>query len=119
MTDAVFHVTDPAAWSAAPSVGQLVPPSLHSEGFVHCSTTDQLVGTIERHFGSSDELVLVELGDTARPDLVWEESRPGEVYPHLYRPIELREIRRAVPWHREPDGSVALPAELRPSPGSP
>jgi uncharacterized protein (DUF952 family) len=113
---AVFHVTDPSGWDAAQAAGQVVAPSLQAEGFVHCSTTDQLVGTIERHFGGVDELVLLELG-SALPDLVWEEGRPGEMYPHLYRPIEVSEVRRAVGWHRGPDGSVALPTELDASAG--
>jgi uncharacterized protein (DUF952 family) len=119
MVQSVFHLTDPSGWSAAQRDRQVVPVSLHSEGFVHCSTTDQLVGTIERHFAGVDALVLLELGDSARPDLVWEEGRPGEVYPHLYRPIEISEVTRAVPWRRSSDGSVALPPELDPSPGRP
>lgn len=108
--DAVFHLTDPASWDAARSTGEIIPPGFAAEGFVHCSTTSQLVGTIERHFTGIDELVLLELDRAALGEaLRWEESRPGERYPHVYRPLVLADVVRAIPWHRRSDGSVPLP----------
>jgi uncharacterized protein (DUF952 family) len=98
---AVFHLTDPARWEAAQTSGEIVPPGFVAEGFVHCSTGDQLAGTIERHFVGVDELVLLELDQARLGDaLRWEESRPGEVYPHVYRAIELADVVRVIPWHR-------------------
>jgi uncharacterized protein (DUF952 family) len=109
----VFHLAEPAAWDAAQAIGRVVPASLEREGFVHCSTLDQLVGTIERHFSDASELLLLQLAvDRLGPDLRWEESRPGEVYPHLYRPIDVDEIDDVVRWQRAADGSVALPPGL-------
>lgn len=115
MTAEIFHLASPEEWARARREGRLVPPSLATEGFVHCSTRSQLAGTIERHFPDVDRLVLLaldaaDLGD----DLRWEESRPGEVYPHLYRPIDPDEVQRDILWERRPDGAVALPAELDP-----
>lgn len=105
MTDAgpvtVFHLTDPAGWEAAQRSGELVPPGFAEEGFVHCSTEEQLAGTIARHFAGVDELVLLELDQDRLGDaLRWEESRPGEVYPHVYRPLVLADVVRASPWPR-------------------
>ena len=105
--EAVFHLTDPAHWTEAQTTGEIVPPGFSAEGFVHCSTQGQLVGTIERHFAGTDELVLLELDQAALgAALRWEESRPGEVYPHVYRPLVLADVVRAIPWHRAPDGGV-------------
>jgi len=99
--DAVFHLTTPARWADAHATGEVIPPGFAEEGFVHCSTRDQLAGTIERHFAGVDELVLLEL-DQVRlgAALRWEESRPGAVYPHVYRPLVLADVVRAIPWHR-------------------
>lgn len=107
---AVFHLTDPASWDAAQATGEIIPPGFAAEGFVHCSTQAQLVGTIERHFAGVDELTLLELDQEALGDaLRWEESRPGKLYPHVYRPLVLTDVVRAIAWHRQPDGSVQLP----------
>jgi uncharacterized protein (DUF952 family) len=109
----VLHLATPEAWTAAEASGRVSPPSLEAEGFIHCSTAAQVAGTIRRHFEGIDELCLLELDLTAvGADLRWEESRPGEVYPHLYRPLLVEEVARVVPWHRSPDGSVAVPPGL-------
>lgn len=109
----VFHLAAPEAWSAAQAVGELTPPTFDVEHFVHCSTAEQLVGTIERHFAGVDRLEIIELDrTTVDDDLRWEESRPGETYPHLYRPIRVADVVATFPWRREPDGSVRQPPGL-------
>lgn len=97
----VVHLTNPAAWAEAQATGRLAPPSLATEGFVHCSTAEQVPGTIERHYGTAAELLLLHL-DEARlgADLRWEESRPGEVYPHLYRALAPEDVVRVEHWTR-------------------
>lgn len=98
---AIFHLTTSVQWDAARVSGTLAPPSLASEGFVHCSTLEQLAGTIERHFAGVDELLLLRLDEAeVRGDLRWEESRPGERFPHLYRAIALADVVEIVPWER-------------------
>lgn len=110
MSGRIFHLIEAPAWRSAQQLGQVTPPSLLSEGFVHCSSREQVVGTIERHFDGIDHLVLLELdADVLGDDLCWEESRPGEAYPHLYRPIDPLEIIAAYEWSRSADGSVHLP----------
>lgn len=112
-TTRVFHLTTAEAWAAAQPRGWLRPSGFEAEGFVHCSTLDQLVATITRHFEGTDALVLLELEPGAvADDLRWEESRPGEVFPHLYRPLRVDDIVGEHPWRRSPDGSVALPPSL-------
>jgi uncharacterized protein (DUF952 family) len=107
----LFHLATPTAWAAAQITGEVAPPSLATEGFVHCSTRAQLGGTIERHFSGVEELVLLRLDAAAiEAALRWEESRPGELYPHVYRPIAVDEVLEVVPWRRDPDGSVKRPA---------
>jgi uncharacterized protein (DUF952 family) len=98
---AIFHLATPPEWAAAQASGSIAPSSLATEGFVHCSTVAQLNDTIGRHFAGVDELVLLRLRRDALEDaLRWEESRPGEAFPHVYRAIRLDEVAEAVPWRR-------------------
>jgi uncharacterized protein (DUF952 family) len=93
--EVILHVTTRAAWEAAVAAGTpYAHPSLDSEGFVHCSTDAQLVGTLGRYFAGADRTTLVSLvvdpdrlGDEA--DLRWEPSTGGEDFPHVYGPIPL------------------------------
>lgn len=104
----VFHLTTAPEWAAAQGAGELRPPSLATEGFVHCSTAVQLAGTIDRHFADVDDLLLLRLDlERVGPELVWEEARPGEVYPHLYRGIVVADVADTTPWRR---GETGLPS---------
>jgi uncharacterized protein (DUF952 family) len=97
---AIFHLATPEEWAEAQATGVVAPPSLATEGFVHCSTADQLDDTIARHFTGVDELVLLRLHADFGDLLRWEESRPGEAFPHVYRAIGLDEVAEVVAWHR-------------------
>lgn len=109
----ILHLTTEAAWERARETGELRPPGFDDEGFVHCSTRAQVVGTILRHFPEAGELLLLELDPAAvAGDLRWEESRPGERFPHLYRPLRPADVVATHRWRRGADGSVALPASL-------
>ena len=97
----IFHLATPDEWAAAQARGSVEPPSLAAEGFVHCSVEDQLDDTIARHFDGVDDLVLLRLhADGVADALRWEEGRPGEDFPHVYRAIRLDEVAEAIPWHR-------------------
>jgi uncharacterized protein (DUF952 family) len=98
---AIFHLTSPAEWAAAQQTGEVVPAGFPTEGFVHCSTTEQLASTIERHLPDADELVLLRLDPTSiASDLRWEEGRPGVDFPHVYRPLRLDDVVEAIRWRR-------------------
>lgn len=84
----LLHITTPAEWAAAQQAGVVRPASLDTEGFVHCSTGAQLDTTLGRQFrGAGPLLVLVLDADAVAADLRWEESHPGEHFPHVYAPI--------------------------------
>lgn len=66
-------------------------PVDHADGYIHMSTADQAQGTADKHFAGQTELMLVAF-DTAifGDDLVWEKSRGGQDFPHIYnRTLEL------------------------------
>jgi uncharacterized protein (DUF952 family) len=89
----ILHIATPSEWAAARQTGRIAPPSLATEGFVHCSTRAQLAGTLGRHFAGSGPLVLLVLDEAAiASDLRWEESLPGERFPHVYAPIPVTAV---------------------------
>src|SRR5690606_24074716 len=75
------------------------------DGYMHFSTAAQLAETLRLHFKGQNDLVIVavrteDLGD----NLVWEPSRGGQLFPHLYNgPLNLD----AVEW----DAEVSVDAE--------
>lgn len=60
------------------------------DGFIHFSAAEQIAGTLAAHFRSQANLVLMQFrADALGPELRWEPSRNGELFPHLYGPLDI------------------------------
>jgi uncharacterized protein (DUF952 family) len=69
-----------------------------SDGFIHFSAAAQLGETLRRHFGGETNLMcLCVRAGRLHPGLVWEVSRGGAYFPHLYGPLCLSDLDWARP----------------------
>lgn len=86
----VYKVVQASEWHDAERRGLYVGSSDdRRDGFIHFSAGHQLRGTLERHFSRERDLLLIAYdADTLGSDLVWEESRNGERFPHLYAALD-------------------------------
>ena len=63
------------------------------DGFIHFSKASQVKETAAKHFKGEKNLVLVSCdADNLKPDLKWEISRGGDLFPHLYRHLLIEDI---------------------------
>ena len=82
-----------------------------ADGYMHFSTATQLPETLRLHFAGQGDLVLlaVRTADLGA-DLVWEPSRGGALFPHLYGgPLPISAIAWEAPLSVAADGSCILP----------
>jgi len=85
------------------------PASPGDEGFVHCSFTSQLEGTLRVHFGKARQITLLRLDPEALgPRLVIEPSRGGDLFPHIYGEIAADDVTTRFTLTRAKDGSFNL-----------
>ncbi|HEV7753501.1 MAG TPA: DUF952 domain-containing protein [Baekduia sp.] len=107
-------MTTASAWAEAQAAGSVVSPSLAEEGFIHCSTAEQVEATANRIFrGRGDLLVLVVDADRLTAPLKWERATDvGEDFPHVYGPIDVAAVVDVVAMPEGDEGYV-LPAGLR------
>lgn len=114
-TDLIFHMCRRDEWqNAARSVYRGSTQDL-ADGFIHFSTADQIVESAARHRTGQAGLVLIAVDPAALgPELKWELSRAGALFPHLHGPLPLT----AVSWVRDlplgPDGTHVFPPLTRP-----
>jgi uncharacterized protein (DUF952 family) len=99
-TDPIFHIAVRAEWDAQLDSPGYRPDAFAGEGFVHCSTVEQLGPTTARHFPGRDDLVLLTLDpERLTADLRWEPSpSTGELFPHVYGAIDREAIVETVDW---------------------
>jgi uncharacterized protein (DUF952 family) len=86
----ILHLATPAEWAEAQRTGTVAPANLASEGFVHCSTREQLPGTLDLVFRGAGPLIVLVLDPDALVDLRWE-GEP-EAVPHVYGTIPLSAV---------------------------
>lgn len=86
----IYKIVEQAEWQQAVVRGVYrgSPDDLR-DGFVHFSTQDQLEGTARKHFSGRPGLMLVAIDALSLgASLKWEPSRGGELFPHLYAPLD-------------------------------
>ena len=113
MTDGlIFHMCRRDEWQEAAACGRY-PGSTQDrvDGFIHFSTADQIVESARRHRAGQDGLVLLAVDPAAvGPDLRWEPSRDGQLFPHLHGALPVS----AIQWVRDlplgPDGRHVFPS---------
>ncbi|NYT39808.1 DUF952 domain-containing protein [Sphingomonas sp. R-74633] len=80
------------------------------DGYIHLSTAQQLVETLDKHFAGQTGLWLAAVDLEAMADAVrWEPSRGGQLFPHLYAPLPLDAVTAYSEVHYEPNGALRLP----------
>ncbi|MEU6195595.1 DUF952 domain-containing protein [Streptomyces sp. NPDC047061] len=107
----ILHITERSLWDEAHARGGYEMSTrgrtLQEEGFIHCSTRDQLPRVAAFLYGSydgPDDLVVLVV-DPARvgAPVKWEAPEPGgEEFPHVYGPIPVTAVVDVEPWTRHP-----------------
>ena len=111
MSDIIYHLAFRSDWETAVIEGEYRAPSLAEEGFIHASGDEaQMLGVAARLFPGRTDLLALDVDTERLPEgspLVREPSRSGEIYPHVYGPINLHavvRIRALAPDETQPSG---------------
>jgi len=94
----IYKLFRPAEWSALERDGTTTGAPIDvADGYVHFSTAAQVAETARRYFADVEGLVLVAVeADPLGEALVWEPSRGGDLFPHLYREMRMTDVA----WHK-------------------
>ena len=116
----ILHIVTRADWESALARGLYAPPSLNAEGFIHCSTSAQILRTANRFYRGRPGLVILCIDESrlaAAPRYESPDSQLGEIaadlFPHLYRPLNLDAVINVIDFPCGADGTFEMPAALR------
>jgi len=108
MHQTIYKICPENLWREAESQGVFNgAPVDRADGFIHFSTGAQVAETARRHFAGQDGLLLVAV-DAGRlgAALQYEASRGGDLFPHLYGPLDPAAAIWVRPLPLGPDGHV-------------
>jgi uncharacterized protein (DUF952 family) len=121
MTEMILHLASNDAWLAAVKAGSYRADSLSTVGFIHCSKPSQIVGVANSFYRGQQGLVLLVIDPSKlESELRWEppaepepsHARAGDLFPHLYGPLNLDAVFKVIAFEPNADGSFSLPPEL-------
>ncbi len=83
----IYHLVLRSTWEKA--TGQsYVADSLVTEGFIHCSNAEQVATSANRFFAGLQDVLVLEIdADCLISPLRDEPGGAGELFPHLYGPL--------------------------------
>ena len=85
------------------------------DGFIHLSAGHQVAGTLAKYFAGQRDLVLLAVDpERLGAGLRWEKSRGGELFPHLYGPLDLDHVISIEALVLQEDGTHRLPEGVAP-----
>ncbi len=102
----IYKIAPATLWREAEARGRFfgAPVDL-TDGFIHFSTAEQTRETAAKHFAGEADLLLIAVEAEALGDaLIWERSRGGQLFPHLYAPLDPAAARSVAPIPVAPHG---------------
>ena len=90
----IYKIFRRAEWTTFHQAGMTDGAAIDlTDGYIHFSTAAQVAETAAKHFTTESDLVLLALDSTRLgPDLKWEPSRGGALFPHLYRKLTRADV---------------------------
>jgi len=108
----ILHICSSIEWGATKN-GDYRCSSLDSEGFIHCSTPDQVVEVANHLFLGQRGLVLLVIDpERVIPSIRYEDAGNGKLYPHIYGPLNVSAVIGIEPFEPTVEGKFELPTRL-------
>lgn len=109
----ILHITNKLTWEQSQKVGKYEGDTLSSEGFIHCSTEEQLIEVANFIFKSQHNLVLLVIDqDKVKAEIKYEDAGNKKLYPHIYGPLNLDAVVNVVDFSPNEDGAFTLPEKF-------
>ena len=110
----LYHITSLSEWNDAQAKGEYKPQGFAKEGFIHCSYSHQLLTVAHRFYKGQDGLVILMIEPSTISSSLVEENLEGgtELYPHVYCPLPINSVIKAIAFPCDAEGSFSLPEEL-------
>ena len=105
----ILHITKREQWEQAKQAGIYRGDTLDTEGFIHCSTPQQIIRTANRFFENQRGLVLLCIcPDRVQAEIKYE-GVDNDLFPHIYGALNLDAVNQAIEFEPGEDGFFEMP----------
>jgi uncharacterized protein (DUF952 family) len=111
--EVILHITKREQWDQAELAGVYHGDTLDSEGFIHCSTLQQVIKVANASFHAQEGLVLLCIApDRVEAEIRYEGAEGGERFPHIYGPLNIDAVIKVLGFEPDEGGKFELPREV-------
>lgn len=95
MAEYIYKICPTALWIEAEEKGVFSGSGIDlTDGYIHFSTAAQTAQTLALHFTGKSGLILAQIA-TDGLAITWEESRGGQLFPHLYDDLPMSSVTQS------------------------
>ena len=107
----IFHIAEREAWHGAQVKQSYQPEMFPAEGFIHCSTSAQVLQVANIRFRDRRDLLLLSIDtDKVEAEIRYENLEGGEqLFPHIYGELPTDAVVRVAEFQPGADGAFELP----------
>lgn len=109
----VYKILSAPDWAEAETLGYTRTALDEGDGYVHLSTRAQVAETLMLHYPGQENVRLLEyVVEEMSGPVRWEESRGGQLFPHLYSTLRIDAAKRSWILSLGADDIPELPADI-------
>jgi uncharacterized protein (DUF952 family) len=107
----IFHITARKDWDDAQPGGPYQADSLSSQGFIHCSTQEQVIKVANARFHGKSELVLLVIdAEKVDQEIRFENLEGGTaLFPHIYGALNIDAVIKVLEFQPLQNGDFIEP----------
>jgi uncharacterized protein (DUF952 family) len=92
----IYHITKRTDWEKARALRAYMADTLASQGFIHCSNSDQVLRVANSFYKGQTGLVLLCIEEERVKAPIKRENLEGgqELFPHIYGPLNVDAVMR-------------------------
>ena len=107
----IFHITKSDVWARAEADGSYRTEMFPIEGFIHCSTADQVIQVANIRFRGQAGLVLLSIDtDRVTAEIIYENLEGGsQLFPHIYGELNTNAVFQVAEFEPGANGHFIMP----------
>jgi uncharacterized protein (DUF952 family) len=108
----ILHIAQRERWEGARLDGFYRGDTLDSQGFIRCSAPEQIVKVANALFHGREDLILLCIDVDRVESEIRYEGTGEEKYPHIYGPLNVDAVVKALDFRPRQDGKFTLPRAI-------
>jgi uncharacterized protein (DUF952 family) len=106
----ILHICSIKDWEEAKENGVYKADSLSTQGFIHCSTPEQVIEVADYVFKGQSNLILLLIDENkVDHEIKYEDAGNGKLYPHIYGPLNIEAVLDTRDFPADAEGNFKLP----------